>query len=239
MTTKKSEPVVVDALRSLRAALDAPARERAAAEAREREAEQRTRQAAALSYARAVRAKLETARTAATAWAAAPVDMTALRATFGESVPVWRASDLVNSGSAPIATAARIAGEVDRLMAELARQGMLPAARLDMILKALDGAAGQAESFRGVYAGWIRMREDAVALLPAIRGLVDALERRWTPTAAERALLASQQQWLADVTAAMPPIPPPAPRRGIPNATFDAETNTSTLSQRPMLENEL
>jgi hypothetical protein len=235
-TTKKTEPAVADDLRTLRAALDEPARVKKEAEEREREAEQRARQDGLLAYARRIVTDLEPAVAATAAWEAAPVDMTALRATFGEGVPVWRASDTVNSGSAPIATAARLAGEAARLVTELARPGLLPPARLAAILTALDGAAGHAEGFSAVYGGWVRVRQDAVALLPAIRTLLDALARRWTPTAEELALLAQQQQKLADAARAMPAPTPPAPRRGISGADFDAAQPTAAR-RAPLLEN--
>lgn len=231
MATKtKSEPD----LRTLRDALDAPARAKADAEARAREAEQRTRQDALLAYARRIVTDLEPAAAAVAAWDAAPVNMPAFRATFGEGVPVGRAFDHVNSGSHPITDAARVAGEVDRLTTELAQPALLPAARLAAILTALDRAAGHAEGFIGVYAVWIRVREDAVALLPAIRALLDALERRWTPTATEHALLVQQQQRFA--AAAMPPTPPAAPRRGVSGARLDAPSAGQPVARRPMLE---
>jgi hypothetical protein len=221
MTMKtKPDAVVVDDLRSLRAALDAPARERAAAEAREREAEQRTRQDGALPYARRIGVKLETAVAASTAWAAAPVDMLALRKTFGELVPVWQASDAVNS-----------------LVTELARPTLLPPARLTAILTALDRAAGHAEGFPAIYAAWVRARQDGLALLPAIRDLLNALERRWTTSAEENALLARHQQHLAAAAAAMPPIVPPAPRRGISGARLDEPSAVQLAPRRPLLEN--
>jgi hypothetical protein len=227
---------VVDDLRSLRDALDAPARARVEAEARAHEAEQRTRQDGLLAYARRIVKDLETAVAASAAWVAAPVDVTALRKTFGELVPVWRASDAVNTGSAPIADAARQSGEVARLVKELERPTLLSAGRLEAVLKALDSAASHAEGFPAVYAAWIRARQDGVALLPAIRGLLDALERRWTPSAEENALLARHQQHLAAAAAAMPPIAPPPPRRGIPGADFDAAAPRMSLPHR-LLEN--
>jgi hypothetical protein len=238
MATKdaKAQPAVVDDLRTLRDALDAPARAKAEAEAREREAEQRAYQDGLLNYARRIVTDLEPAVAAWAAWAAAPVDMQALRQTFGELVPVWRASDNVNTGSAPIADAARVAGEAAKLVTELARPGLLPPARLAAILTALERAAGHAEGFPAIYGAWTRVRQDGVALLPAIRTLLDTLERRWTPTAAELALLREQQQRLADAAKAMPPIPPTAPRRAIPGADFDA-TAPAVSRRGPLLEN--
>jgi hypothetical protein len=238
MATKdaKAQPAVVDDLRTLRDALDAPARAKAEAEAREREAEQRAYQDGLLNYARRIVTDLEPAVAAWAAWAAAPVDMQALRQTFGELVPVWRASDNVNTGSAPIADAARVAGEAAKLVTELARPGLLPPARLAAILTALERAAGSAEGFLAVYAGWVRVRRDSVALLPAIRTLLDTLERRWATSEEENALLARQQQRLAAAAKAMPPIPPAAPRRGIPGADFDAAQPT-TSRRPPLIEN--
>jgi hypothetical protein len=236
MTTKTKPEPVGDDLRSLRDALDAPQRERDAEAKRQQEAEQRVRQDGLLVYARRIVTDLEPAVAATAAWAAAPVDMTALRATFGELVPVWRASDSVNSGSRPIADAARMAGEAARLVTELARPGLLPASRLAAILTALERAAGYAEGFPAVYGGWVRVRQDGVALLPAIRTLLAALERRWATSEEENALLARQQQRLAAAAKAMPPIPPAAPRRGIPGADFDAAQPT-TSRRPPLIEN--
>jgi hypothetical protein len=237
MTTKKPEPVVVDDLRSLRAALDAPARERAAAEAREQEGEQRTRQDGALTYARKIAEKLETAVAASAAWDATPVDVQQLVRTFGADTPLLRAYDAVNSGSHPIADAARTAGEVAALVKELERPTLLPAGRLEAILKALEHAAGRADGFLGVYAGSIRVREDAVAQLVPVLKLHYALRRRWTPTEAERALLARWQQRLADAAAAearRPYTPPPA--RRIPGANFDAVQPAPSV-RRPLVGN--
>lgn len=237
VTKRNGEPVVVADLRTLRDALDAPARARVEAEAREREGEQRTRQDGLLTYARKIAEKLETAVAASAAWAAAPVDMAALLRTFGELVPVWRASDAVNSGSHPIVDAARQSGEVARLVKELERPGVLPAVRLEAILRVLERAAGHAEGFPAVYAAWTRARQDGVALLPAIRDLLDALERRWTTSAEENALLARHQQRLADAAAATRPYAPPPPPRGIPGAQLDATSAAPLTTRRPLLEN--
>ena len=239
MTTKitpKPEPIAVN-LRTLRAQLDARAEAKKEAEAREREAEQRADQDNLLVYARGIVTALEPAVAASAAWAAAPVDMQALRQTFGERVPVWMLSDAVNTGSAPIADAARVADEAARLVAELARPGLLPASRLAAILTALERAAGHAEGFRAIYGAWTRVRQDGAALLPAIRSLLDQLEARWTPTAAELALLAREQQKLTEAAANMPRPTPPAPHRRVGGADFDAATSTNTQSRRPLLEN--
>lgn len=234
----KAKPEAVDDLRSLRDALDAPARAKVEVAARERDAEQRQRQDGLLAYARRIAKDLEPAVAAKAAWDATPVDVAALRKTFGELVPVWRASDAVNSGSRPIEDAVGVAGEVARLVTELERPALLPPARLAAILPALEHAAGTAEGFLPIYAAWIRVREDGLAELEMVQKLYYALRRRWKPTEAERALLARQQEHLAAAAAAMPPIPPPRPRKGISGADFDA-TATTTSAPHRLLENDL
>jgi hypothetical protein len=122
---------------------------------------------------------------------------------------------------------------------ELERPTLLPAARLAAILTALDDAAGHAEGFIGIYTNWIAVRQNAVAQLPPVLKLHYALRRRWQPTEAELALLARQQEHLADAAAAEArrPYAPPAPRR-VPGADFDAVAPRTSAPHR-LLENEL
>jgi hypothetical protein len=232
MKTKSEPAAPVADLRTLRAAVDAPARQRAEVEAREREAEQRTRQDALLVYARQIAEALAPAVTALAAWTVTPVAWPEFLRIFGEGTAVTRLGDAVNGGSAPIADTARVAGEVAALVRELEQPPVLPAPRLAAILGALDHAAGHAEGWPSLYASWIRVREDGRVQLEAALKLTDALRRHWTPSAEERTLLAQQQERLAAASTAMPSITPKAPARAVSGAVLDGMPSL-VQSERP------
>jgi hypothetical protein len=237
MNTKaKSEPVVVDDLRALRDALDAPARAKKEAEDRAREAEERAAQDGLLTYARKIITDLAPAVAASAAWTATAVNLQDLVHTFGADTPIMRAHNHVNTGSGPVEDAARAVDAVERLVTELARPALLAPGRLQEIRTVLDQAAGRAESFDGVYAAWVKVREDAVLLCPPLLKLIYDLRRRWTPSEAERAVLARWQARLDAAAAALPRPVAPAPRRGVLGAVFDAVAPRPS-ARRPLVEN--
>jgi hypothetical protein len=227
-------------LRSLRDALDAPAQARVEAEAREREAEQRTRQDGVLKYARRIVDDLQPAVTAWTAWTATlatvpPMGGPLRERRFGPDV--LQALDRGIGAGTSVEDLAGLVPAVERVAAELAGPALLPPARVDAALKQLDAWAGRAASYPGLELGWTRQRREAEQLMAETREALAAREAWMRPPPEALAALEAHQQRLATaagVSAARPYTP--LPQRRVGGANLDA-VQPPASRRAPLLEN--
>jgi hypothetical protein len=198
-------------LAALRAAVDQPAREQAAAEQAEAAARQRTAQTAVAAYAAELVKAFEPVVTAWAAWQAtqAPTRGPERARRFGPEL--LQALDRAIQLSHPLADLAAQAPAAARVADEVAGAGLLPPEVLAERVMQLDSWAARLASWPLRALGWTRARQEAADLLAETAEALAAHERWVRPTAEALAALAEYQQAQRQADAAPQP-PPPTPK---------------------------